>query len=44
MRTKILQNEYEVPFSKLNENTVISDDDCTLKGTFVDMTNNISNQ
>lgn len=44
MRTKILQNEYEVPFSKLNENTIISDDDCTLKGTFVDMTNNISDQ
>lgn len=37
IRTKILQNEYEVPFSKLNENTMISDDYCTLNNTFTNM-------
>lgn len=39
MRSKFTQKEFIVPFSRINGDTKINDEKCTLKGTFTYMTN-----
>lgn len=37
LESKLTQNKWQVPFNKINENTPLSDDKCTLNGTFLSM-------